>query len=213
MVFHVLNRGVGRQRIFGREQDYQAFERILEETLARRPMRICAYCVMPNHWHMVLWPERDGDLASFMHWLTLTHVARWQQSKGRVGYGHLYQGRYKSFPVETQDHFYQVVRYVERNPLRAGLVQEADAWRWSSLWRFCRGSPGQKSLLSNWPVARPRGWLRHVAEPQSEAELEALRGCANRGTPLGSPEWTRRIAKHLGLEHTLRPRGRPRKLP
>jgi putative transposase len=105
MVFHVLNRGVGRMRLFLKDADFQAFERIIEKTLQTCPMRICAYCLMSNHWHFVLWPERDGDLGAFMQKLTITHVRNWQENRHRVGYGHLYQSRYKSFPVESDEHF------------------------------------------------------------------------------------------------------------
>ena len=106
-------------RLFLKDKDFEAFERIIEKTLESCPMRICAYCLLSNHWHFVLWPEHDGDLGAFMQKLTITHVRNWQENRRRVGYGHLYQGRYKSFPVETDDHFYQLVRYVERNALRA----------------------------------------------------------------------------------------------
>ena len=126
MVYHVLNRGVGRQRLFEKPADYAAFEGLMEETLEKSPMRICSYLLMPNHWHLVLWPERDGDLAAFMQRLTVTHVTRWQKHKRRVGEGHVYQGRFKSFPVQEDDYFYQVVRYVERNALRATLVDRAE---------------------------------------------------------------------------------------
>src|SRR5579872_294041 len=78
MVFHVLNRGVGRMRLFDSDADYLAFENILEETLVVQPMRLLSYCLMPNHWHFVLWPKEDGDLAAFMQRLTVTHVTRWQ---------------------------------------------------------------------------------------------------------------------------------------
>ena len=121
MVFHVLNRGVGRQALFQKPDDYSAFEVCVEETLDKVSMRICAYCEMPNHWHLVLWPEHDGDLALFMQHLTVTHVTRWQKSRQRVGEGHVYQGRFNSFPVGTGEYFYQLVRYVERNALRANL--------------------------------------------------------------------------------------------
>ena len=101
MVFHVLNRGVGRQRLFDKPADYIAFEEVLDETLGKVPMRICNYCIMPNHWHFVLWPEQDGDLAVSMQRLTVTHVTRWQKHRRTVGEGHIYQGRFKSFPIET----------------------------------------------------------------------------------------------------------------
>ncbi len=211
MVFHVLNRGVGRMRVFHHDDDYLAFERIMEETLQTRPMRICAYCLMPNHWHMVLWPQHDGDLAAFMQRLTVTHVARWQRNKRRVGYGHLYQGRFKSFPVETDDHFYQVVRYVVRNPLRANLVDDLDEWHWSSFWRYRRGTAAQKRLLSRWPLDRPRKWKSHVQRPQTESEQAALQRSIARGSPLGRKVWVCQVAEQLKLTSTLARRGRPRK--
>ena len=127
-MFHVLNRGVGRMQLFRADKDYDAFRRVLEETLRVAPMRICAYCWLPNHWHFVAWPEHDGDLSRFMQRMTNMHTQRWQRAKCRVGYGHLYQGRFKSFPVESDEHFYAVVRYVERNALRAGLVERAEDW-------------------------------------------------------------------------------------
>ena len=103
--------------MFLKNADFAAFERHIEKTLESRPMRICAYCLMSNHWHLVLWPERDGDLGAFLQKLTITHVRNWQENRDRVGSGHLYQGRYKSFPVESDEHCYQVLRYVERNAL------------------------------------------------------------------------------------------------
>jgi putative transposase len=211
LVYHVLNRGVGRNRLFWKDADYLAFEEILADTLLVRPMRICSYCLMPNHWHFVLWPENDGDLAAFMQRLTVTHVTRWQRTKRQVGYGHVYQGRYKSFPVESNQYFYQLVRYVERNPLRSNLVKAVDAWRWSSLWRRLHGDREQKLLLANWPVPRSRNWLEYVRQPATDAELAALRRSVQRGSPLGSKTWAERTAKDLGLEFTMRSRGRPRK--
>lgn len=96
MVFHILNRGVGRMRLFAKVGDYEAFGRVLAETLDLWPMRLCAYCVMPNHWHMVLWPREDGDQAAFLQRLTITHARRCQEHRHEVGTGHIYQGRYKS---------------------------------------------------------------------------------------------------------------------
>ena len=96
-------------------------------------MRLLAYCVMPNHWHLVVWPHQDGALSRFMNWLTLTHTQRWHQHRHSVGEGHVYQGQFKSFPVETNEYFLVVCRYVERNAVRAGLVERAEQWRWSSV--------------------------------------------------------------------------------
>jgi len=124
----VLNRAVGRRTLFASAADYEAFVETVAEALRTRPMRICGYCVMPNHWHMVLWPEHDGDLSAFVQHFTNLHVKRWKLAHHEVGHGHLYQGRFKSFPIQTDDSFHTVVRYVERNPLRANLVARAEAW-------------------------------------------------------------------------------------
>jgi len=199
-------------QLFSKEKDYAAFEGLLEQTRESRPMRICAYCLMPNHWHFVLWPEHDVDLAAFMQQLTTKHVRRWQLHRRRVGYGHVYQSRYKSFPVEEEEYFYQLVRYVERNALRANLVERAEAWRWSSLWRRSSGTREQKQLLSAWPVAYPKGWCKLVNEPQTEAEVDAIRRSVARGQPYGGEDWVRRTAEALGLESTLRAPHRPRKV-
>ncbi len=208
-MFHVLNRGVGGAALFEKDMDYQAFERVMFETLPDAPMRICGYCLMPNHWHLLLWPEHDGDLARFMQRLTVTHVRRWQENRHCAGKGHVYQGRYKSFPVQDDEHFLTVARYVERNPLRAGLVQRAELWRWSSLWLRGRGSPEQKAGLAEWPVAMPGNWNSVVNAEEDERELDSLRRSVQRGRPFGLAEWQRRIAKLLGLESTYRSPGRP----
>lgn len=197
--------------MFLKHGDFEAFERTIQKTLQTRPMRIVAYCLMSNHWHMVLWPERDGDLGAFMQKLTITHARNWQVYRRRVGYGHLYQGRYKSFPIEDDEHFYQVVRYVERNALRANLVSRAEEWRWSSLWRRAHGSADECRILSDWPLPRSGSWRRFVNSPQNDAELAALRRSVQRGRPYGDDAWTRVTAKRLGLESTLRSRGRPKK--
>ena len=212
-MFHVLNRGVGRMRLFRNDHDYKAFEDIIAKTLRSCPMRICAYCLLPNHWHFVLWPKKDGDLAAFMQKLTITHVRNWQEHRRRVGSGHLYQGRYKSFPVHTDRYFYQVVRYVERNALRANLVDTtADQWRWSSLWRREHGTPADRRLLGAWPLPRSRRWCEFVTEPQTEGEVDAIRHAVNKGHPYGEAAWVTTVANELGLESTLRRRGRPRKV-
>ena len=210
-VYHVLNRANARLRIFQKSEDYEAFERVLCEARERFGTRLLAYCIMPNHWHLVVWPEADGELSRFVGWLTLTHTQRWHAHHHNVGTGHLYQGRFKSFPIEADDHFLAVCRYVERNALRAGLVAQVDAWRWSSLWRWQRDSVEDRRLLAAWPIPRPRGWLAWVQKPQTEAELDALRRCVQRGQPFGEEAWVERTVRSFGLETTMRPRGRPKK--
>ncbi|KPJ56218.1 MAG: hypothetical protein AMS16_02825 [Planctomycetes bacterium DG_58] len=207
-IYHVLNRSVERLRLFESRGDYDAFERVLAEAHQQVPMRTIAYCVMPNHWHFVVWPRGDGDLSVFMKWLTGTHTTRWRVAHRTVGHGHLYQGRFKSFPIQSDKHYLTVCRYVERNALRAGLTARAERWQWGSLWRRTFGDKKAKSLLSDGPLPWPRGWRRLVNTPQSETEEQDIRRCLVRGAPFGSEGWTLKTADELGLSSTLRPRGR-----
>lgn len=210
IVYHVLNRANARQRIFSTKLDYQAFERLLIEAQRRVSMRILAYCVMPNHWHLILHPRRDGDLAAFVGWMTQTHTQRWHTAHGTVGMGHLYQARFKSFPVQTDAYLLQVCRYVERNPFRASMIPRVQDWRWSSAWLRLHGRNGEQPELSEWPVPPPRDYLRWLQGPQHVGELAAIRTCVVRGRPLGDDGWTQRMAKRLGIEQSMRARGRPR---
>jgi putative transposase len=209
-VYHVLNRAVGRATLFEKTGDYFAFERVLEEARQQVPMRLLAFCVMPNHWHLVVWPVGDGELSEYMRWLTVTHTQRWHAAHHTSGTGALYQGRFKSFPVQADEHFLTVCRYVERNALRANLVGSAEAWRWGSQWQRMARTPSV--TLDEWPVPPPRAWRVVVNRAQTEAELHALRRSVVRGAPFGDSEWQQRTAKALSLEATLRPQGRPRKV-
>ncbi len=197
--------------MFSKHGDYAGFEKVLVQGHERVPMRTLAYCIMPNHWHLVLWPKGDGDLSEFMRWLTVTHTQRWHAHHGTSGSGHLYQGRYKSFPVETDSHFLTVCGYVERNALRAGLVQCAEDWRWCSLWQLRSSNPEMRRFLAEWPIPRPSDWVEWVNQAHNDRELAALRLCVARGRPFGNNTWIERMVKQLALQFTLHPRGRPRK--
>ena len=202
----------GAMQLFEKAAAYQAFEQVLRDTLDQSPMRICAYAVMPDHWQLLLWPECDGELAAFMQRLTITHVRRWQEHRGYAGLGHVYQGRYKSFPVESDEHFWVVVRYVECNALRANHVLRAEEWRWSSLWQRCHPTGEERSLLAAGRSICQRIGSSGSIKPTTAQELEALRRSVQRGRPFGQPEWQKEIAKRLGLESAYRPTGRPRKV-
>ena len=211
LIYHVLNRANARMPIFEKPEDYAAFERVLEQAVERTKTRLLAYCVMSTHWHLVLWPREDGELSRFTGWLTLTHTQRWHAQRHSTGSGHLYQGRFKSFPLQDDEHLFTVCRYVERNALRANRVQRAEDWRWGSLYRWHQGSAKEKALLAAWPLRRLAGWVEAVNAPQTEAELAALRRAVNRGCPFGETLWSDQIVRRLGLESTLRPQGRPKK--
>lgn len=211
VVYHVLNRGNGRMRLFHKAGDYAAFERVLAEGLERYPVELFTYCLMPNHWHLVVRPNADEALGRLMGWVGVTHVRRHHEHYHTRGEGHLYQGRFKSFPVAEDDYFLKLCRYVEGNPLRAGLVKRAEHWQWSSLWQWLHGSG--ELPLSSWPVRRSRNWIAWVNREPDEEQVQAIRACVQRGRPLGPNNWVRRTANRLGLVFTLRNPGRPRKAP
>lgn len=205
--FHILNRGHGRSRVFHDGADYDYFVGLLRRSMDRLPMRLIAFCLMPNHFHLVTWPADSGETGTWMHWLMTAHVARHRSKYETIG--GIWQGRYKSFPIQRDHHLLTVTRYVERNPLRANLVRRAGDWRWSSLALLDR--PGAEGLLHPGPVRRPAGWDTWIDTPQTTPELDAMRHCAQRGRPFSDEPWTQRAATDLGIENTIRPLGRPRR--
>ena len=210
-VYHALNRANFRSRLFRTETHYRDFLAILEETLAVVPMRILAYCLMPNHWHLVLYPRADGDLARFLQRVTLTHTQRYHARTRTLGYGHLYQGRYKSLAVQRGGPFLTLVRYVERNAKRAGLVKKAEDWPWSSAHARRYGGENQRKLLSPWPMTEPKEYGPWLNRSQPKEEVENIRYAIKRSRPYGEKDWVSRAAAQFGLQTTLHQRGRPKK--
>ena len=205
-VYHVLNRGNGRSDVFHKDDDFAAFVRLLREAHDKVPMRLVGYCLMTNHFHLLLWPKGNCDLSRWMQWILTAHVRRYHRHY--KGSGHVWQGRFKAFPIQEDEHYLTVLRYVERNPLRANLVDRSQDWEWSSLKPTDRS--GSEGLLSEGPVAKPSQWTRIVNGVETAAELKALRTSVERGTPFGEVEWQAATAEQLGLESSMRPRGRPR---
>lgn len=214
--YHVLNRGNGRQDLFHKETDYVAFLQVLSEGLQRYPADLLCYCVMSNHWHLVLRPRTAAALANLMRWVGVTHVRRHHEHYHTRGGGHLYQGRFKSFPIQDDLHFLSVCRYVEANPLRAKMVEKVEAWPFSSLSQRAAEDAtvllNPPLVLAEWPVQRPRDWLTKVNRPISKPLLEQLRQSVNRGRPFGDQRWVEKTAARLSLANTLRRPGRPKKI-
>lgn len=200
-----MNRGARRAPLFDDQSDYRTFARVLREANEHVPMRVLAFVLMPNHWHLVLWPREDQHLSTFMAWATATHSRRWHLAHQTVGTGTIYQGRFKAIPVKDDGHFLTLCRYVERNPVRAGLVTHADEWPWSSASHIgrCDGPP-----LAPWPVPRPADWHERLNTPESETALDEVRRPRG-GPPLGPEAWARETAERLGWRAGLRRRGRP----
>lgn len=210
-VYHALNRGNARQRIFHKDHDFEAFIRVLEDGVRKYSVDLFSFCLMPSHWHLVLRPHQDGAMGKMLRWVTATHTQRYHAHYHTSGQGHLYQSRFKSFPVQDDAHFLVLCRYVERNALRAGLVKRAEQWKYGSLWRWLQKPSPQPELLTPWPIRRSVNWVTRVNQSLSEKELASVRLSIDRGRPFGDDEWTEKIVDRLGLGATMRPRGRPKK--
>jgi len=205
--YHVFNRGNNRMRLFHDRADFIAFLWLLAEAADEFDVPVLAACVMPNHVHLVMQPRRDDDLAGWAHWLFTTHARRYHkkyETSGRV-----WQGRFKASIAQADRHLLTLLRYVERNALRANLVARAEDWEWGSLrWRE-RGSGPLR--LSPSPVPLPTAWKDFVNAPQTPDELARIRNAVERQAPYGDDAWCQTTAQELGLEKSLAPRGRPRK--
>ncbi len=209
-IYHVLNRAVGRSRIFETKESYQLFEELLADAKEEVGMRILAYTIMPNHWHLVLHPREDGDLGLFMHRLTNAHTRRVHADTKTTGTGPLYQGRYKAFLVQDDAHLLTLLKYVERNPSRAKLSKTAADWRWGSAWRRNNGSAQQKSLMDAGPIPFPKDYEHWIDVPDKEEDLSTLRVAVQKGKPYGADAWVDRMVSKHELTSTLRGAGRPK---
>ncbi|MBP6218594.1 MAG: transposase [Oligoflexales bacterium] len=208
IVFHVLNRANSRNRIFNEFFDYQSFIKIVIEAQQKYPSEILSYCLMPNHWHFLIRPTQDEELSQFIGWITNTHTRRFRSANKSWGEGSLYQGRFKSFPVKNDRHCLIVKRYIERNPLRANLVSNAQEWLWSSLGQ---AKAEQLSVEIKEVFCIPKEeWIETVNKPQSEVELQALRASVKKGSPYGDHDWILKTAEQIGLQSTLKQVGRPK---
>jgi len=204
--YHVLNRGNAKQDVFSSGRDYVAFIELLRAVKGLHPISLFGYCLMPNHFHLVVRSRAEDGLSRCMQWLMTSHVRRHHKRKHTSG--HVWQGRYKSFLIQEDAHLIAVLRYVERNPVRAGLVPTAEAWRWSS--HRERIGKDARLLLDAQPVSLPADWSDYIRRPLTHTELESVRRSVRRRTPFGSCTWQEHVCAEYGLEATLHPRGRPR---
>ena len=179
--YHVFNRGNDKRQLFPQVSDYRLFLGLLRAAPRAPDVGLLAFCLLPNHWHLVVMPRDLDALSAYVQWVTGTHGLQWRRCYGGDAPGHVYQGRFKSVPILTDQHLLTVLRYVEANPVRARLVETANAWRWSS-----RALPREADApdLAPWPWPMPPNWDRHLDLPQPTRQVEAIRRAIRRGTPL-----------------------------
>jgi putative transposase len=216
LVYHALNRGNNRAAVFADDEDHRAFLEALALAQGRYPFRLLGYCLMTNHFHLLLRPEPGQSISRILQSLTVAHT--WRHHKRHRTSGHVWQGRFKSPVIQDDAHLLVVLRYIEANPLRAGMVSDPAEYRWSSYWHHGLGH--DDPLLSPFPeweelgrteAERRRRWRARVRARPDEAELTAVRGSLRSGRPFGATDWVDRIAERLGIDPNPRPRGRPRK--
>lgn len=205
-IYHVINRGNMRMQVFDDEEDYAYFLALLKTAKKKFGIDIHAYCLMPNHFHLLLVPLEEKSLSRFMQWVMTSHV-RYYHRKNRTS-GHVWQGRFKSFIVEQESYYLTVIRYIEANALRAKLVKRAEAWLFGSL---AERLETQRELLNETYMALDDNWTAYVNERLQKNELSKIRNSVNRQAPLGEAKWQLQTAAELGLLSTLNTRGRPRK--
>jgi putative transposase len=206
-IYHIINRGNMKMQVFHDTEDYEYFLDLLKKGADRESIAIHAYCLMPNHFHLLLSPKKGGSLSRMMQWVMTSHVRYYHRTNKTSG--HVWQGRYKSFIVQKESYYIGAVRYIEANALRAGLVEKAEDWAYGSL---CdRVSKKRSKLLCKPLVPLGEKWAGYVNEPINEYEIEKIRNSVNRQAPLGSEEWQIKTATRYGLMSTLGGRGRPKK--
>lgn len=217
LVYHVVNRGNNRARIFADDDDYVAFLQALADLKSKRPFALYGYCLMPDHVHLLLRP-REAPISRIMQSLLVSHTHRYHRRHESMG--HVWQGRFKSPVVQDDEHVLSVLRYIEANPVRARIVKHSEDYRWSSFPAHGLGLPNELldplplyEALAATPSARRRKWISLVQRPLDPSEIEAIRRSVQSSRPLGDAKWVDRLANRLGLDLTIRPRGRPRKYP
>lgn len=211
-VYHVIGCGLKPKPMFRSLEDYQDFDSILARAVERYEPRLLAYCVLPKHWHLVLTPRKDGDLSRFMAWLTTTHSARWHTKPKRGESGGIYERRFRSFPVQDNAKLLDVLRFVESHPIRAGLAVGLSDWPWASWARRVQEPDAAWPLLSSPPVPFPSDWNEQLSLEIPTETLDRINHCIQRSCPYGAAEWVQKTAIRLGIESTIRPRGRPKKI-
>lgn len=210
-IHHVINRSNGRNTIFENKKEYELFEELLLIAQELFETRILAYTIMPNHFHLLLHPRQNGELGKFMHWLTTTHTRKYHTQTKTIGGGHLYQGRYKSFIVDKDEYLVTVIKYIERNPVRAKLVKKCEDWQWGSAYRRIHGTIKQKKLLAEIPTTLPADYMKWINTQDKPVDVTIIRNSVNRGVPYGGQTWKEKMIKDFNLESTVRLPGRPRK--
>lgn len=174
--YHCMNRSNARLKINFEKKDYILFLKTLKEAQEIFETDILAFCIMHNHFHLIIHTKMDGEMGKFMKWLTLTYTQRWHKKHETTGHGHLFQGRYKSVFIKDERQLGVVIRYVERNPLTANLVSEVLSWRYSSLYQIFKYEEEKYKIpLCRKCFIRPTKYLENLIDPLTVNEIDKMK--------------------------------------
>jgi putative transposase len=216
LIYHVINRGNNRQTVFRKNADYAAFLQTLSDLKERKPFELYGYCLMRNHFHLLVRPQGES-ISRIVQSLLVSHTHRYH--KHYQSGGHVWQGRFKSPVVQDDEHALVVLRYIEANPLRAEIVDRAEEYSWSSYRAHALGEANALisalapyDALSPYAQVRQRKWAEKVHTPMDERLAAAVRRSVQTGLPYGERGWVHRLAGKRKLDMQIRPRGRPKKI-
>ena len=182
---HICNRSAGQLTIFQSIADYVRFETCLKEMISNFPLRLFAFCIMPNHYHLLVEGETGPAVIKGLHWLGTTHAVRLRRDTSSIGRGAVYQNRFRAYPIQRNGAFYRVAHYIERNPVDANLCRSPDDWLWSS----AKPEKSQDLNLAEWPISKPKNWMETIRKPLDEIVRDEIRCHETLQHPLGDPDW------------------------
>lgn len=203
---HVTQRGNRRADVFEVDEDREAYLRFLKKYADRHGLAVWAYCLMSNHIHLIVVPDKEESLGHAMRDTHTVHAMRFNERTQLTG--HVWQGRFYSCPLDEQ-HLWAAVRYVERNPVRAGMVDRAEEYAWSSAAAHCglrRDTVLSREFPPSGVIADWAEWLREEDDPET---IATIRQRTNTGRPCGSPSFLKQLEGLL--DKTLRPKKAGRK--
>ncbi len=211
-VLHAMNRRVDRQTLFCTDEDYALFRSLMSEAVYKFNLRILEWVLMPNHWHMLIFPETKNQVSEFMHWLCGIHAKKWRAEKDNEGNGALYQDRFKAFLVKPGLHVDRLRNYLAMNPVKANLVDNPFDWIWGSAKRVHRDCLISTIPISKGPPPSPSDLKELLSTPLNltETQIDRLEKSFLKGLPYGDDVWTEQMIEEYHLEHTLRKAGRPK---
>lgn len=206
-IYHIINRGNRREAVFHDNYDYEKFLKLLIESKEKYAVKIYAYCLMPNHFHLVIYTKYADSLSQAMHWISSSYV-RYYNKRYNIS-GHLWQGRYKSFIVQEDSYLLVLLKYVEANPKRARIVKDCIDYKYSSANNRIKNN--ENLITDEVPILLPDDWYTYINSDEKITDIESIRNCINRQAPLGDKNWKYMVSKKYNLESTINPRGRPKK--